>query len=86
MQQIQARIQDMGDESLEEQLQMAVANVERRAAPDFRLTRLASVSSPGVRHAMQPTSLCSMNVNPLCTHINCVKHLASPRRQTLCST
>lgn len=46
MQQIRARIEDMGDESLEEQLQMAVANVERRAAPDFRLTRLVSVSSP----------------------------------------
>jgi hypothetical protein len=52
MQQIQARIQDIGDESLEEQLQMAVSNVERRAAPDFRLTRLASVSSPCVLHAM----------------------------------
>lgn len=45
MQQIRARIEDMGDEALEEQLQMAVANEERRAAPDFRLTRLVSVRS-----------------------------------------
>jgi hypothetical protein len=47
MQQIRTRIEDLGDEALEEQLQMAVANEERRAAPDFRLTRLISVGASG---------------------------------------
>jgi hypothetical protein len=52
MQQIRARIEDLGDEALEEQLQMAVANEGRRAAPDFQLTRLISVGISYVeRHA-----------------------------------
>lgn len=85
MQQIQARIQDMGDESLEEQLQMAVANVERRAAPDFRLTRLVSVSPPSVM-LCRSTCLCTMHIKAICTHLNCIKRVATQRQQTMCST
>lgn len=44
MRQLQARMKELGTEALEEQLQTAVENAERRSVPDFRLTRLASVS------------------------------------------
>lgn len=45
MRQLEARITELGTESLEEQLQTAMESEEQRATPDFRLTRLISVSA-----------------------------------------
>lgn len=75
MRQVQARMEELGEEALEEQLQTAVENAERRTAPDFRLTRLLTVSNKHSESVSLQKGLMQLSARRVCVSRMCIKYV-----------